>query len=608
MVKKIFSKTQSRSRLGKHGHDLSRRLCFTSSCGHLLPVLFDYLSPSDSINIQSDLFTRTQPLKTPAFVRVNEHIDYFFVPMKLIDSYFGNAFYGISDFSNPNDNVNPSASSTTFVAPAVLVTHPLSTFQAKFLKGNYTHNPGDILSGEEADEFGIGLHANLARLLSHLGYGERVAYSSSPVDAKYDTQVNLYPFAVYQRIFSDFYRDSEFTSNNPYNYSLNQFYSNGNAFTSKLEAYFTGHDGFFKLRYHRTPRDFFTSYKNTPMFSSASSIGSYGSDMDDTEGSMLLSSYGINPEITNKNADLYNQGMSKDGVFIGDSNIQQTSFINLAAIRTAYAIDKLRRITANNGKHYDAQTLAHFGFNVPRGVSDETYYLGSHSQVLQIGEVVSTATTGQGDNTSTLGQLAGRGASRGQSKVIKFTAPCHGFLMAIYSAVPELQYNNFGVDKLNLYSSINDFYHPEFDRLGMQPYYMVQFNNSYTSNSKVFLGWNYRYLELKTSFDKVIGAFNYTLRDWVPTLNNGYQTAYLPVNDVTTYFKYVSPCYLDSVFELSFSTDIGTDNPSFAWGAVIHDKLISLSPTFERDPLLHSLQFKYYKSSIMSPHGDPLNM
>lgn len=607
MVKKIFSKTQSRARLGKHGHDLSRRLCFTSSCGHLLPVLFDYLSPSDSINIQSDLFTRTQPLKTPAFVRVNEHIDYFFVPMKLIDSYFGNAFYGISDFSNTNDDVNPQSSSS-FMTPSDLPTYPLSHFQGKLLNGDFNHNTGDILSNEKADEFGIGKHANLVRLLSHLGYGERVAYSSVPVDPQYDTNVNLYPFAVYQRIFSDFYRDSEFTSNNPYNYSLNQFYVNSTAFSKKLEAYFTANDGFFKLRYHRTPRDFFTSYKNTPLFSEQSSIGSYGLDSEDSAGSMHLSSYGINPEITNKSADLLNDGMYKDGVLIGNAKTPQNPFINLAAIRTAYAIDKLRRITANNGKHYDAQTLAHFGFNVPRGVSDETYYLGSHSQVLQIGEIVSTATTGTGDNTSTLGQLAGRGASRGQSKVIKFTAPCHGFLMAIYSAVPELQYNNFGVDKLNLYAHINDFYHPEFDRLGMQPYYMVQFNNSYTSNSKVFLGWNYRYLELKTSFDKVIGAFNYTLRDWVPTLNNGYQTAYLPVNDVTTYFKYVSPRYLDSVFELSFSTDIGTDNPSFAWGAVIHDKLISLSPTFERDPLLHSIQFKYYKSSIMSPHGDPLNM
>ena len=45
-------KTPSHSaKLGRHGHDMSRRLLFTSSFGHLLPVMFDYLSPGDKIRI-----------------------------------------------------------------------------------------------------------------------------------------------------------------------------------------------------------------------------------------------------------------------------------------------------------------------------------------------------------------------------------------------------------------------------------------------------------------------------------------------------------------------------------------------------------------------------
>ena len=62
----ILKSPKSRARLGRHGHDLSRRVLFTSSCGQLLPVLHDILSPGESVRINETLFTRTQPLKTAA--------------------------------------------------------------------------------------------------------------------------------------------------------------------------------------------------------------------------------------------------------------------------------------------------------------------------------------------------------------------------------------------------------------------------------------------------------------------------------------------------------------------------------------------------------------
>ncbi len=628
----LFKKNRANSaKLGKHGHDLSNRLCFTSSVGHLLPVLYDVLNPGDTIDVQSDLFTRTQPLKTPAFVRLNEHIDYFFVPMKLIDSYFNNAFYGINDFSNPNDSVDGSL--TTFTAPSKLPTQPMSFFRTYLLSNSGMIDgpvPGDPITTEITDEYSIPVCSNLSRLLSHLGYGEKVVTSGSlsSTQNKNDVAVNFYPFAVYQRIFSDYYRDSEFTPNEPYSYSLNAAYKENSAYyMDQINRLFDGDNraSLFKLHYHGLGRDYFTSFHNLPSFANNSSqINSYmnsagsGSNVSD---SSILSALGVNPEALLGNPSAVGQGGLEGYGNPANNQISVTIpssgsplGLNLSALRTAYAMDKMYRITNKAGKHYDRQTLAHFGFHVPQGVSDEVYFLGSHSQELQIGEVVSTATTGTGSDSSTLGELAGRGASRARGNSIRFTAPCHGFLMAIYSAVPDIQYSAFGVDAFNTFSHINQFYHPEFDRLGMAPVYYSNYFFDYHLSSKI-IGWNYRYLEYKSRFDKVIGAFNYTLQDWVPTHNNTYlNSADYPNGfiDFIPAFKYCSPCYLDNIFAVSFKP-VGSEGAetSYPWAIfgssnILYEDPVNISPVFERDPLLHSLQFKYYKSSVMSPYGDPV--
>lgn len=633
-MKSIFSNPQHRARLGKHGHDLSRRVMFTSSVGHLLPVLYDYLNPGDSVNINSSLFTRTQPLLTPAFVRCSEHIDYFFVPMKLVDGYFGNAFYGISDFSNVNDSVD-SGKGDYFKAPMDMPMLDLKDVKGAIINGLYQNTSStpkivDGLYANNRDAYGIPLVSNFIRLSSMLGYSENLCSTTKIETTDGSSKVNVYPFAVYQRIFSDYYRNSEYTSNYVSSYSMNGFYFNPLRLGYQLQTYFGDKDAreadyvntLFCLRYHGTKRDYFTSVKRTPLFGSYGQVNSYAGQTllssTDLDSSMLLSSYGINGEADYQQA-VPNGGVANAGIPLNanitvntPSQASGSSGFNLSALRTAYAMDKLARITAKAGKHYDAQTLAHFGVKVPKGVSDEVYHIGSHSQALQIGEVISTAET-----NVPLGTLAGRGASKGRSKAIKFTAPCHGFLMAIYSAVPDIDYAAFGLNRVNQYASINDFYHPEFDRLGMSPVYygnyLFSLNNT---RSSTFMGWNYRYLELKTNYDIVHGAFNYTLRDWASTHNNTYASIVNPTQtSVSDFYQYVSPCYLDNIFTLSFAppsvTDTMFDNlnvslvMTYEIGTVNVPALTSVSPVFERDPLLHSIDFKYYKTSVMSPYGEP---
>ena len=615
------------AKLPKHGHDLSKRILFTSSVGQLLPVLYDYLNPGDSIRVSREIFTRTQPLKTPAFVRMTEHVDYFFVPMKQINSYFGNAFYGISDFTNPNDSTSPN----TWHAPQVSPKLNLSDIRTALfagLKAGTGANSNSYFS-THYDEFGVPVESNVLRLCSMLGYSENVLQDITSIQGGTIPFVNLNLFAVYQKIFMDYYRLTDWTANNPYSYSLNSYLKNG-SFQPALDSIKGSYgEGMFRLRYRPLKKDFFTNVYPSPLFANGSSVSAYSNSLIHSssisdEGSMILSTLGVNKQfpysVNGGVSDAGNGGYTDDTLYSHGGDEEGQDFpVTVSGLRTLFAWDRMMRITQRGGKHYDSQTLAHYGYKVPQGVSDEVYYIGSHSNRIQIGEIAATATTSGTGPTSTLGELAGRGASAQSSDGFKkFVAPCHGYFMAIYSCVPDVDYAAQGIDRINTYCSINDYYHPEFDRVGMVPMYKFEFlyNQTYARDGQfkppvalsAIIGWNYRYYELKMKPDTVHGAFNYNLKNWVSTRNNTFLSdSNSPVFGSAGF--YVSPRYLDNIFEWNFV-------PSSVNGVQVASTLTQItplgeevyyseSPVFTYDPLLHCIDFKYYKSSCMSPYGLP---
>ena len=83
---------------GYNGFDMSKYLKFSSSVGHILPVYFDFLQPGDKITAKSTLKTRTMVLDSAAMVQIEEHLDWFFVPMEQLYHFFNEFYYGIQDF------------------------------------------------------------------------------------------------------------------------------------------------------------------------------------------------------------------------------------------------------------------------------------------------------------------------------------------------------------------------------------------------------------------------------------------------------------------------------------------------------------------------------
>ena len=678
------------AKLGRHGHDLSRRLLFTSSVGHLLPVMFDYLSPGDKVRINEQLYTRTAPLTSPAFCRIKEHVEYFFVPMEQINSYFGQAFYGISDLTSSslmpgssldkNNQLPPSSFGCTIdqLVFQLFITHSSSVSGINFEVDQDGHVFwSSAVSSLSYDMFGIPCLFNFVRLLDMLGYGHNFFNQSTTAQGQGNglRYVNLDAFFVYQKIYYDYYRNSQFEGNNVYSFNYDHPLRDGLDLDESgcagniLPGVADYTSNVFTLRYRPLKKDFFTNILSSPLYvlnpSADINPNSYNNTVTASNdiNSYILSAYGVqlqNQGITD-NSLATNDGVSSAGTNgslngtvteFSDPVSGANSFGSVQRLRLAFAYDKMLSITQRAGKHYDDQTLAHFGVKVPQGISGECYFLGGHTSDLNIAEVVATAAGTNKGNTSSLGELAGRGyGASNRNKDIKFTAPCHGYIMAIYSACPELSYSSFGLNRLHTYCSINDFPHPEFDNIGMQPLWLYQINNSsyyngdgdYTPvNAAKFYGWQYRWSELKMSYDVSSTGFVDTLQNWAVNYLPGKYSSFGYID--TAVFKrrnnyianfYCSPDLLDNIFALNYSpinwwsgdiinaTDTVVlsefDLRNFA-GLAIESTSVDTtflgqehrpgvlwddSIVYSRDPLYHSIDFKYYKTSWMSTYGLP---
>lgn len=574
----VLSTPFHKANLSKHGHDVSQSKKFTSSVGQLLPVYYDRLYPGDKIVIKNELISRTMDLETAAMTDITEHIDYFFVPMTQIYSLFDSWIYGVQDVRTSLVDV----ASISHQFPHIRYDAIQQFFDSLGYQGqDVGYGNGSIAH----DQFGVVECDNISRLWQLFGFGNH-AYeyfswlqdsegSSSSISGQQPPNFGMGSYdlslpAVYQKIYMDFYRLSDREANDPLYYSLDRFYE------TPLVTDPTAIRRLFTMRYRPLKKDLYTSAQVSPIVADG--------DIGILDNNSLLN---VNQWLAI--VDPYFDGRFSETLTIGDGEGAQ----NVAGINTIFAVNKLLEITRRAGKHYDAQTLAHFGQEVPNGIAGEVMYLGSHTSKISIGDVLATASNS--DDNTYLGQVGGKGYGYGSSSPISIKAPCHGIIMGIYSAVPEIDYMPTGIDRLNTYINSYDHWTPEFDKLGMQPLFAYQSNTKIVDTSAAsprvrertsdelneVLGWSYRYEELKTKIDLVLGGFSTSLDYW-STSKEGQQN-----NALNNYL--CDPSYLNKIMLLNYKPE-ATSNymPSSA---------------FDRDPLIHMLRVDAKKVSAMCTYG-----
>lgn len=561
-MNKLFKNPSYKANIGYNGFNMEQRLKFTSTTGELLPVYFDLLQPGDKVKASEELKTRTLPLTSPAMCSIQENFDWFFVPMEQIYKLFGSWFFRIDDHSSSIFDMSAIYDSIPSISAANLVT-VAQNMQTRWSYFSAAHGANFRL----AEMLGIPM-LKIAN--------ERQSMNSiQPMFA-----------CAYQKIYFDYYRLPDRELVDPSAFSLDVFYNTGQISATAAERMFT-------LRYAPWKRDFFTSLYISPIFGQGSLSGiEQNANQSIKDVSKLFSQWlsggtsvitTANPvgEETNGSPGASNgvpTQLVQESAYIASSASLRLDYLSQAlsptSIRSSFALQKLLEVTRRAGKHYDAQQLAHFGVKLPHGIAGEVTYLGSHTSRITIGDVVSTAETSEG----VLGQQAGKGYGYNRSGDITFTAPSHGILMCIYHADPEVDYSDEGLDRLHTLINPADWRRPEFDNLGMQPLFAYQGEIDVTdaSTNSIVLGWQYRYSELKTKYNRVVGGlkFGRNLAFWTTqrTFNSNNLNSFL-----------VSPTFLNSVMEVGYSPTV--------------------ADPFNSDPLIHEVMFNVRKASKMSEYG-----
>lgn len=566
-----------------YGHDLSQHLEFTSTTGQLVPVFYDVLNPGEKITARTYMKTRTQPLAAASMIKMNEYLEWYFVPMTQIYKPFSNWFYGIQDFGSSlfvkDNNINTRMSQKF----PYITSLGLRDFRRE-------------MEGSETTLMGEDFYNSFVRLASHLGIDDVSLLENSEQFNSVCFSITPLLFAAYQKIWMDHYRLSDRIDNDPRSFNLDSFFDKDTPMDGQDSATVEVLKQIFQLRYRPLRKDFFTNNFPSPLFGA----GSVGAQWFLSQGLLSDSTLEkVNQWLTDLNRISVNDPQGQEQNFTPTNaslphqlNEQMAVHqMNQANIKTLFAADKLLEITRRSGKHYDAQTLAHFGVSVPDNIEGQSYYLGRSVQELVVGDVVSTSNTDNEDPASPigspLGEIAGKGYSVGRGDDIKFEAPCHGVLMCLYSSAPVVDYYEEGLDKLNCLIEKSDFFVPEYDNLGMQPLfgYQCKIQPNLAQNSAI-RGWQYRYYEFKQKYNRIIAGLKHTQKHW--TVGKSTDAAGYSAADY-----YVSPNALGNAMLYQYNYGFDSAGSAFSFASQI----------FESDPLIHEIAFDVKKASQMTTYG-----
>lgn len=556
MKQSVFNLNTLKAHPERNAFDLSHNDVFSCAPGMLLPISCTEVLPNEHYEINPQIFLRTMPLNSAAFVRLRQHIEFFFVPMRVLSRQFQQFVVGTK--------YPQSALSTLNEFSGHLPSVPLAS-----LRYWLENVPG-------VDGMNITFKHGGQRLFDLLGYGFSSvrkadgenypdSYSSGSTTQS-SPSLSLFRLAAYQKIYQDFYRNAYWESADAEAFNLDDKF--GVAFNVAQQADMNRLTKLCTIRYRNWTKDFFTSvqpsFQGAPFVTRTVNMDSFTTIARDP---YTLTASEVPQHIQ---TSLPDSSTFNGSAISGTAHDLRGVNIPVHNIRAAFALDKLIRLQQQSGNgSYGQQIRNRFGFG---GVHDDwkATYLGGSSSPISIGEVITTANTGDPSDVTMpagmTGDIYGKASSVNDAK-FTFDTKEHGIIMGIFSVTPDADYNSFGIDPHNFKLNFEQFYQPEFDRLGHQPlntYFLTCQSPVSATTSKSWLqrviGFQNRYLEYKTGFDKVHGQFctGGTLSAWTAPRNTGL------LFDVSGQaFNYnslkVSPKIMNSICSVSFDGKDTTD-------------------------------------------------
>lgn len=578
MSSSLFSFGDVKNHPSRSGFDAGARRLFTAKAGQLLPVYWDLLLPGTKVNLKDIHFTRTMPVNTAAFTRIKEYIDWYFVPLRLINKNLPPALVNMVDQSNI---------ASSLVLPKQVTTY-IPYFSGKNLTMIFDGAVGSTESGPYLDVCRFHRIPNSVRLLRYLRYGKLFFNKKAPasqtignsygyssvksyeIEGCFNLNYNVLPLAAYQKIYCDHYRFEQWEKAQPYTYNFD-YYSGQDILIPYINDSgnsLVRQDNLFTLRYCNYPKDMFMGLLPSSQLGDVAMVNIAGLSpvVDSYNGGRVK----VGAQLTGSSDSF---GVSGDGVSlavghglsVNFGSSSSTAYFDILAFRVAQATQRYREVSQCAGQGYKEQLEAHWNVKLSNALSDHCIYIGGNSSQIAISEVVNQSVAGD-----VPADIKGKGIGSGQGSET-FSTDEHGILMAMYHAVPVLDYELDGPDLRLLSTLATDLPQSEFDSLGLEslPIFSM-FNSAAIKSLETSLpvnfpfGFGSRYLPYKTQVDTVDGAFLTSLTSWVAPLTSNYQLLRFhdsenkSFNMNYSFFK-VNPNVLDPIFLQACTDAVDTD-------------------------------------------------
>ena len=496
-----------RAKISTHrsSFDLSSKKLFTAKIGEILPCYWQIAIPGNKYRISSDWFTRTVPVNTAAYTRIKEYYDFYAVPLRLISRALPQAFTQMTDY------MTSASSNTSNTSALTSVPNVSQNMLNLYLQ---TANAGD--QPNVRDDAGLPIVYGSCKLLDMLGYGSMIASTNTGkaaitkkylgVDALgdgdnplvYQTSqtVNALPFLAYQKIYYDFFSNSQWEKHKAYAYNVDYWSGTGNIslVTDMVQ-----------LRYANYPKDYFMGMLPASQYGSVA---------------ILPSLTGINPSnvvVLSRDSSgsaggsvgrISNASSATSLVSTNTDTSPRYAYVNsdlsALSIRATEYLQRWKEVVQFSSKDYSDQMAAQFGIKAPEYMGNHAHYIGGWSSVININEVVNTNL----DSDSSQASIAGKGVSSNSGHTLTYDCGAeHQVIMCVYHAVPMLDWNLTGQNPQLTVTAISDFPQPAFDQLGMQSVPALNLQNNPGRNVSGSLGYNLRYWQWKSNIDTVHAGF-----------------------------------------------------------------------------------------------------
>lgn len=592
---KLFSYNDVKNKPSRNGFDLSRRMAFTAKMSEILPVCVIKTFPGDKFKIKTQHFTRTSPVQSAAFVRIREYFDWFYVPYRMLWRSWQSMSTNMTDQPVMAQSFTRSLQvieSMPYLMLYNLWSSPLSGFAAVQANNN--------------NYFGFSRSALWSKLYNYFGYGRSTHCSSTAAgdgqqyNVQYNIPVDIFPIAAYQKIYNDYFRNSQWEMQSPYLWNFD--YSNGGTvpLPASSSSYWTGKT-MFDLNYCNVPKDlFFGILPSSQLGDVAEAPVVVGGSIegDTVSGTITIPSLNVMGQASSGSKQLVlssplsgatnaygvssvdNQPLTgggsintqqKTGVPVtlqstGESS-GLTAALSVLALRQAEYLQKYKEIAQSGDQTYRDQIYKIWGVSLPDDLSDTCRWISGDSSNIDISEILNTNfSDAYNDDGTPVSQpwIKGKGVGVGES-TFEFSCKEHGVILCLYHSMPILDYDISGVDLQLTQVAWSDYPNPAFDKIGMEalPSYALSETLHVESYSGVpELGYVPRYVSAKTAVDRVVGGFSFGLNDWVAPINDDYFSAFFGKGgsfDINYNFFKASPKLLDSIFGVESDSFVETD-------------------------------------------------